>query len=232
MTVFPDQAAADYDQRILRLVPGYELALDLAAGYLAASCGQAVDILAPGCGTGGDVLALAGRMPQAHFLAFDPSRGMMEKARERFGAAGVLSRVDLRCCTMDAIDKTRHDAALVSLVLHFLADDGDKANFLRAVHDRVQPNAPLLLFDAVLEPGDDNLLAAWLRGQGHAVAAVEAILNRIDKDWRRITSARRDELLVEAGFEKARRIMRVPGFDLVATSRVGGRSPHSSPHWP
>ncbi|EZQ13598.1 hypothetical protein [Aquamicrobium defluvii] len=35
MTVFPDQVATDYDQRILRLVAGYEPALDLAAGYLA-----------------------------------------------------------------------------------------------------------------------------------------------------------------------------------------------------
>ncbi|EXL02015.1 hypothetical protein BG36_16315 [Aquamicrobium defluvii] len=48
--------------------------------------------------------------------------------------------------------------------------------------------------------------------------------------WHRMPSARRDELLVEAGFEKARRIMRVPGRDLVATSHVGWRSPHSSPH--
>ena len=40
MTVFPDHAAEDYDERIARLVPGYGLAIGLMAHVLGESCAR------------------------------------------------------------------------------------------------------------------------------------------------------------------------------------------------
>ena len=59
MTIFPDHAALDYDDRIVRLVPGYPLSLDLMACMLATCLNGPCRILVPGCGTGAEVLALA-----------------------------------------------------------------------------------------------------------------------------------------------------------------------------
>ena len=59
MTVFPDHAAVDYDERIENLVPGYALALALFGCTLAGRINPQGTILVPGCGTGSEILALA-----------------------------------------------------------------------------------------------------------------------------------------------------------------------------
>ncbi|MBN8930469.1 MAG: class I SAM-dependent methyltransferase, partial [Rhizobium pusense] len=83
MTVFPDQAAIDYDTRIENLVPGYALALEIFGCALAGEIDPRGAILVPGCGTGSEILALAHAFPEARFTAVEPSRAMLEKARNR-----------------------------------------------------------------------------------------------------------------------------------------------------
>ncbi|EKF18619.1 class I SAM-dependent methyltransferase [Nitratireductor pacificus] len=220
MTAFPDQAALDYDKRILRLVPGYRVALDLMACQLASRTTGEPRILVPGCGTGAEIIALARHLPDARFTGFDPSEGMLGVARARTAAAGIGERTALTHGMLhDLPDEPHHDAATVSLVLHFLPDDGTKLTFLTGIARRLVPGAPLLLFDAIDRNGDDDTLRIWLQSQGHDAETVESVLRRMRGQWYRTTAERLDQLLADAGFGEARTWFRACGFHGVCAER-------------
>ncbi|PST20586.1 class I SAM-dependent methyltransferase [Mesorhizobium plurifarium] len=218
--MFPDHAARDYDERIVRLVPGYALAIELMSCVLAERlCGRC-RVLVPGCGTGAEILAFARRLPQARFTALDPSAGMLNAAREKVAAAGLADRVTFVCGRLEELPKEQHDAASLSLVLHFLPDDGAKLTLLREIGGRLATGAPLLLFDAIESGVGDDVLSSWLCSQGHAHAAVSATLKRITTDWHRIVPERMDQLLSEADFSGEQILFRALGFRLTVAERL------------
>lgn len=218
MTGFPDQAALDYDDRIRKLVPGYELALQLFGCILTERIDPKGSILVPGCGTGSEILALAARLPHVRFTAVEPSKGMLEKACSRLTEAGVNHRVDfIHGLLSDAPMKT-HTAASVSLVLHFLPDDGSKTEFLKEIAQRVAPGAPLLVLDP-LQNEDGTILRRWLEGQGHVPEIVDAICRRMDTEWHRIMPQRLDELLNDSGFTPSGMFFQSPGYTGLVAER-------------
>lgn len=218
MTVFPDKAALDYDLRIEKLVPGYALALQLFGSVLSGRIADDGVILVPGCGTGSEILALARCFPEARFTAVEPSSGMLATARVRLSAPEILSRVTFVEGFLQDTPTQLFSAATVSLVLHFLPDDGSKAGFLTAIAERLQPGAPLLLFDAP-ERADDAVLRCWLEQQGHSAALSDAICHRMQTEWHRITPERLDALLLQTGFTAGDVFVQMPGFIGVVATR-------------
>lgn len=212
MTVFPDQAAHDYDDRILRLVPGYALALDLMACLLATRVSGSSHILVPGCGTGSEVLALARQLPEARFTALEPSAGMLDVARRKLTEAGFADRVTFVCGKLEDVPEEQYDAATLALVLHFISDDGAKAAFLAGISRRLVVDAPFLLIDAVSEPFADEALVFWLRQQGHAAAAADAVLSRMKAQWHRVTAQRMATLLTDAGLAESQPFFHAIGY--------------------
>ncbi|MBE8815642.1 class I SAM-dependent methyltransferase, partial [Serratia marcescens] len=75
-TRFPDAAAADYDRRILTMVPGYQFAQALLTATLAQTLPNDATLLLAGCGTGSELSALAATNASWRFSAVDPSAGM------------------------------------------------------------------------------------------------------------------------------------------------------------
>lgn len=221
MTAFPDQAAIDYDIRIEKLVPGYMLALELSGCVLAGRIDPQGSILVPGCGTGSEILALARAFPKARFTAVEPSRAMLEKARYRLTEAGIASRVEFINGFLEDTPEQAHTAATVSLVLHFLPDDGVRAGFLENVARRLSPGAPVILLDPP-EDGEDFVLRCWLEGRGHALGAADAICRRMREEWHRIMPERLAHLLDAAGFTHPETFFKVPGYSgFVAERRCG-----------
>ena len=220
MTVFPDHAALDYDERIEKLVPGYALALELFGCMLAGRIDPQGAILVPGCGTGSEILALADVFPQARFTAVEPSTAMLEKARHRLSQAAVDRRTDFLNGFLADAPERPHTAATASLVLHFLPDDGAKAAFLSGIARRLAPGAPLLLLDPACG-NDDRVLRRWLQGRGHTAPGVDAICRRMETEWRRIPAARLERLLEEAGFTHTETFFQAAGYTgLVAERRT------------
>lgn len=212
MTIFPDHAALDYDDRIVRLVPGYPLSLDLMACMLATRFNGPCRILVPGCGTGAEVLALASLLPHARFTAVEPSPGMLEVARSKLALARMEDRVMFIQGMIDDLPDDRHDAATLSLVLHFLPDNGAKAALLAEIARRLVDNAPLLLFDAVSSNATDNALGLWLQQQGHDEETANAVLKRMNSQWHRPSPERVGQLLAEAGFSAIEPFFQAYGF--------------------
>lgn len=138
-TRFPDAAAADYDRRILTLVPGYQFAQALLTATLAQTLPNDATLLLAGCGTGSELEALAAANASWRFSAVEPSAGMLAAARAKAEAAGYAQRVSFQPTLLQQAPQTRHDAAVCSLVLHFIADDGAKLDFLQQLAQRLSP---------------------------------------------------------------------------------------------
>lgn len=138
-TRFPDAAAADYDRRILTLVPGYQFAQALLTATLAQTLPNDATLLLAGCGTGSELAALATANASWRFSAVEPSAGMLAAARAKAEAAGYAQRVSFQPTLLQQAPQTRHDAAVCSLVLHFIADDGAKLDFLQQLAQRLSP---------------------------------------------------------------------------------------------
>lgn len=214
MNAFPDAAAKIYDDNIVRLVPGYTLALDLMGSILAALLSGPSRILVPGCGTGSEILVIAKCLPEARFVAVEPSAGMLDLARQRIAAAGLSERVEFVSGYLDDVGgQGAFDAATVSLVLHFLPDDGTKQAFLTGVAQRLSANAPLLLLDAPNIAFDESALRQWLLMQhGPGVPPPDAVIKRMQTLWHRAAPERIAELLARAGFAEEETFFQTLGY--------------------
>ncbi len=202
MTAFPDHAATDYDTRVPRLVPGYDLAQHLAASLAATLIAADSTILVAGCGTGNELMLLSQTCPCWNFVAIDPSAGMLAKARAKAEEAGIANRVTFQCATLETAPVDHFGGAVSFLVTHFLADDGAKLRHLRALAARLDPNAPAFFFDFGATALPQDAYAHWMRSGGANEEAVEAVRARIENDWHPVSGQRFETLLEQAGFQR------------------------------
>lgn len=204
MGKFTQQSASDYDSRIVRLVPGYGLLHELSACMLAAELAphEEACILIAGLGTGRELQDLAQRGPAWRFTAVDPSQAMLDAARARAAADGYADRLSVHVTPMQAFDgKSTHAAALALLVAHFVADDGGRAAFLKAIGRSLNPGAPLLLVDLADPDGAfREAYRSWALGQGMNGEAADAMFARFATNFHPIGETRLRALLSEAGF--------------------------------
>ena len=84
MPTFKGEEAQEYDNRITRLVPGYELLHQLTNAQLKATLKDNAHILVVGAGTGKEILALAALNPTWQFTAQDTSSDMLAIAKQAF----------------------------------------------------------------------------------------------------------------------------------------------------
>lgn len=212
MTAFTPAAAEDYDNRIRRMAPGYDLALELIVALAQQSFPAGAQILLAGCGTGTELLRLAAVGPGWRFTAVDPSAAMLDTARAKAAAAGIGHRVDFVEALLGEAPLFAHDAAISALVLHFIPDDGAKAGFLADIRRRLSPRAPLLLTDyaeAGLPPGSYE---RWLLDQGVAAEVVERAADWRRRVWQPVTPARLLDLFAGADFAAPRPFFQALGF--------------------
>ena len=146
MPTFTGEQATQYDSRITRLVPGYELLHQLTNAQLQATLGDNAHILVVGAGTGKEVLALAALNPTWQFTAQDTSADMLAIAQQQFDEQGITSRVDVHNGPVDKLS-VKADAVLCLLVMHFLEDNGDKKELLKAIKGSLKKDANLFIAD-------------------------------------------------------------------------------------
>ncbi|TMO76878.1 class I SAM-dependent methyltransferase [Pseudoalteromonas sp. S3785] len=153
MPTFKGEQATHYDNRITRLVPGYELLHQLTNAQLKATLNDNAHILVVGAGTGKEILALAALNPTWQFTAQDTSGDMLEIAKQAFEQHGITERVKVIEGELDKL-ATKADAALCLLVLHFLEDDGSKKQLLKNIKANLNKGANLFISD-LMKPETD-----------------------------------------------------------------------------
>jgi len=153
MPTFTGEQATHYNDRITRLVPGYELLHQLTNAQLKATLKDNVHILVVGAGTGKEILALAALNPTWQFTAQDTSSDMLAIAKQAFEAHGIAKRVNVIEGELDKLS-TKADAALCLLVMHFLKDDGSKKQLLKNIKANLNKGANLFISD-LMKPETD-----------------------------------------------------------------------------
>ncbi|GEB69326.1 SAM-dependent methyltransferase [Pseudoalteromonas carrageenovora] len=153
MPTFKDEQATQYNSRITRLVPGYELLHQVTNAQLKATLKDNAHILVVGAGTGKEVLALAALNPTWQFTAQDISSDMLAIAKQEFEEQGISERVNVIEGELDKLS-TKADAALCLLVMHFLEDDGSKKQLLKNIKANLNKGANLFISD-LMKPETD-----------------------------------------------------------------------------
>jgi tRNA (cmo5U34)-methyltransferase len=154
-----DQSVADvFDDMLERSIPFYAELQRMTAELARRFAQPGTAIVDLGCSTANTLLTLAGEIPDPsiRLVGIDSSRPMLDKARAKLEAAGVLGRCDLREADLDGDFKL--DAASVVVMnwtLQFvrpLRRDG----VVRKIHDNLVDGGCLIVLEKVL--GEESLL--------------------------------------------------------------------------
>jgi len=219
-TLFAAERAQAYDRRVREAIPGYEALHVLACTVIAEATGGHGKVLVAGAGTGAECVALAQACPTLTIVGVDPSSEMLAVAERKVAEHGLVARVRLAPSTVAGLPAfEKYDAATLLLVLHFLKDDGAKAQALAEIAERLKPGAPLVLADLFgpdwNDPWQAQLRTCWRHLQMAAGIPEEDIAKgfvHVDRDIHPIEEARLAGLLAEAGFEPPRPFFRALCF--------------------
>ncbi|GAP73717.1 SAM-dependent methyltransferase [Pseudoalteromonas sp. SW0106-04] len=213
MPSFQGEEATNYDERISRLVPGYELLHQLTQAQCQAQLSSSASILVVGAGTGKEVVALAKANPNMHFVAQDISADMLAIAEQRFDEAGISARVTCHCGDVGQLQQ-QFDGALCLLVLHFLADNGDKAALLKSIRQQLAPQAWLWFADLMKPETQFERDAQFIVCQqlGLSDAGVERMRHNLEHEFYPLDRMRLADLLEQCGYGIARCYFKALGF--------------------
>lgn len=202
---FSERAAADYDERIIKLVPGYGVIRDLVAVQLLDGLPTDARVLVAGAGTGAELVRFAHLAPGWRFTAADPSADMLRIARDKVTAAGFETRVDfIEAAVEDLARMEAHHAAVALLVGHFVPDDGSRQRFLAAIARQLSPGALFLTVDAAqsaLGAGGAAIYRRWAMLAGQSPAAADQMCHRVAVSQHPLRASRLAELFEAVGFE-------------------------------
>lgn len=170
-------------------------------------------ILVVGAGGGEEILRLGENNPDWSFVGVDTYEPMVALARKRLAETSVGARSRVETLAIDALDDRGFDAATCILTAHFVPDDGAKLAFLKDIHARMKPDAPLAIVDGVGVAGDEKtelLRRLWIRHairNGVAPDVAKANSENFEK-VAVVSEEREEELLASAGFKRITPIFR------------------------
>jgi tRNA (cmo5U34)-methyltransferase len=156
----PASLVLHYDAAVSLAVPGYETMHTMSLACLRAYLPQQATILVVGAGTGKEIVHFGQANPDWQFLGIDPSKDMLNVARQKIASQKLGDRVTLQQGTAkDVLEETYYDAATNIMVMHFIPDE-EKQKFLADISEHLRPSAPLVLTTLCVEKesADLNLL--------------------------------------------------------------------------
>jgi tRNA (cmo5U34)-methyltransferase len=189
-----------------RFVPGYQIMQRMAAQLIGETIGRAGDVLVLGAGGGLEIEAFARLEPNWRFIGVDPAKSMLDAARALAEQIGAGDRVRWHEGYVFDAPSGPFDAATCLLTLHFVPDDGGKLDTLRAIRERLKPDAPFVLVDLCMDKGakDHELRVAryqaFALNSGAEAKDVAETVNRVRNVINTVSPARDEELLAGAGF--------------------------------
>lgn len=199
---FSDPAVvASYVTRANRTVPGLPLLHQLVDQILGECVPGGGRVLVVGAGGGLETRYLAERHAGWRFDGVDPSKPMLDLARETLGE--LADRVELIAGGAASAPDGPFDAATCLLTLHFLPE-AERLETLREIHRRLRPGA-LLVTCQISVPGGERRGPALERFMRHAnpdpdAAAVAA--RSLAGQLPLLTPEEDAAMLAEAGFSE------------------------------
>ena len=209
---FDASRSSAYDDKIRRVVPGYDAMHEMAHFLLRAHVAEHAKVLVVGAGTGKESITYALANPSWAITGIDPTEHMLSIAVQTAAHHQLAGRVNLHLGTLQTLESSPpFDAATSILVMQFLPDDGAKENFLREIAAHLKPKARLVLVDlegTKASPEFNEFIAVW---KAHQLATradradVEKDFEHIVRDIQFVPQPRIEELLHRAGFGHVRK---------------------------
>lgn len=202
---FGADRAPHYDAQAAVNLAGYQAAYELGVSALAAHLdGQdTASLLHVGLGTGAELLPYHRfNVPGWRFTGVEPSGAMLEVARKRLEAEGLLARTHLHEGELRTLPQgPRFDGAQLMGVLHHVEGEEARVELLREVARRLKPGAPLVLGCRIgQDPELTNVESCRLRAYGVTPEKLEARRQAMAKMQPIASDAALFELFERAGF--------------------------------
>lgn len=200
---FSDPAAVSgYAQRAHRTVPGLAVAHALTDLLLDEAVPADGRLLVVGAGGGLELAYLAARHRRWTFEGVDPSRPMLELARE--ATAASADRITLREGVVDDASSGPFDGATCLLTLHFLPP-AERLRTLEQIHARLAPGAPLVVLHHSIPTGDARprwleRIAALAARSGTPLDVARSSAAQLGEQLPILAPAEDRALLEQAGF--------------------------------
>lgn len=213
MPDFKGEQAINYDERITRLVPGYDLLHGLTQAQLQILLPDDAIILVAGAGTGKEIIELAKINKSWVFIAQDISSDMLSIADQNFTNLGFQDRVRLHVGPLSALS-SQVDCVISHLVLHFLKDDGEKHLFLTHINRLLKSNSVLVLSD-LMKPEtkfEREAQLVFCRTLGLSEVGQERMRFNLEHEFYPLGQMRLIELLSETGFSTPTPFFKALGF--------------------
>lgn len=199
---FADPAvAASYAVNTTRKVPGLDDLHRMVTLLLAEQATGEAHMLVVGAGGGMELRSMAASRGDWSFTGVDPSRAMLELARE--AVSPFADRISLLEGTIDQAPAGPFDGATCLLTLHFL-NRSERLRTLQGIRNRLKPGARLVIAHHAPPVGDAE---RWLArsatfGQeaGSSTANLAATATMMVERLPLLGPAAEEELLREAGF--------------------------------
>lgn len=213
MPTFTNEQATQYDNHITRLVPGYELLHQLSNAQLQATLSDHAHILVIGAGTGKEVLSLASLNATWQFTAQDISNDMLSIAAKQFEEQGIADRVTIHKGPLESLN-IKADAAVCLLVMHFVKDNGDKKQLLKAIKASLKKDANLYIADLMKPetPFEREALLSTCAQLGLSEAGQTHMSHSFETEFFPLDRMRFSELLNECKFGIPKLYFKALGF--------------------
>ncbi|MEM9488371.1 MAG: class I SAM-dependent methyltransferase [Myxococcota bacterium] len=220
--------ADQYEREIRILVPGYDALHAMVPAVLGAALPTCRRVLVVGCGPAHEAVTIAHTLTGCTIDAIDPSPAMADAARATVRDAALTERVRVAAASLhDVGEEGAFDAAVATLVGHFVPDDGKRAEFLGDLARSLRPGGIAVLseFEDV-GPARDWVTEAHLRcSQAAGLPAQRATImrERLSRGFHGLTRARLGELADAVGLSVTGEFFRSFGF----VGLVLRKEPHS-----
>lgn len=201
-----DKQASGYEQQQKKIAPVHE-GLYFQLEWIFSELPDDARILCVGLGAGAELSYLASRFPGWTFTAVEPSGAMLDICRQRARSEGFSSRCEFYEGYVESLpDIDLHDAATCFMVSQFILDRNARADFFRAISQRLKDDGILVSADlsaAVGSPEYEALLSVWvsmLQGIKASADAIEKVHSAWAKDVAILPPDEVEEMIKRSGF--------------------------------
>ncbi|MEM8999556.1 MAG: class I SAM-dependent methyltransferase [Bacteroidota bacterium] len=219
LAMFGGDRAANYDGFVQQWIPNYDYFMSIFPKLLTNANDKS--LLAVGCGTGNELIALKEFDADWSILGVDPSTEMIHIAQQKLVAykdikfsIGVVSGLG---------EHLRFGAASLLLVLHFIKYPNEKLALLQEIRKRLHPGAPFIIMGIFgnREQLKGNLkVLELLLPDNLSEKEIEERLERITNALHRTTEEELEKLLVRAGFESPTRFFQTSIYSGWVTKKL------------
>ncbi len=218
-----------YEALARRVIPGYATLFPMIGALIDPDLPPRARVLVVGCGTGIELVTFKRIRPDLRLHGVDPAGQMLELATRRVADAGLSDGITCQHgYASDVPLSPRFDAATLINVLHFVPDDGGKAELMADIAARLRPGGVFVFFDLHGNPGSEEherYMPAWRRYwkiRGMTEAERSEFAERIRHGIHFAPPERVVELARDAGFTRPRRFFQSLLYGGWTFRRAGG----------